>query len=146
MADEESAAHAALLVEYRALEEEYSGQHEYPEEIDARLGELEVAMEVLEQYPLIFDPAEVFHVGVFVTPDRNGSLVIYRGYVRSGDEPREDSAVQCGGEVETDEMAQGGDAGVSDRQPAALSGAEPSSPRLASRSAQTCPRMRMTGR
>ena len=38
MDDEESAAHAALLAEYRALEEEYSGQDEYPEEIDARLG------------------------------------------------------------------------------------------------------------
>jgi ParB family chromosome partitioning protein len=42
MTDEESAAHAALLAEYRALEEEYSGQDEYPEEIDARLGELEL--------------------------------------------------------------------------------------------------------
>jgi len=31
MTDEESEAHAALLAEYRALEEEYSGQDEYPE-------------------------------------------------------------------------------------------------------------------
>jgi ParB family chromosome partitioning protein len=30
MSDEESAAHAALLAEYRGLEEEYSGQYEYP--------------------------------------------------------------------------------------------------------------------
>ena len=37
MADEESAAHAALLAEHRVLEEEYSGQDEYPEEIDTRL-------------------------------------------------------------------------------------------------------------
>jgi ParB family chromosome partitioning protein len=41
MTDEESAAHAKLLAEYRALEEEYSGQDEYPEEIDTRLGQLE---------------------------------------------------------------------------------------------------------
>ena len=41
-----------LLAEYRALEEEYSGQDEYPEEIDARLGQLEMAMEALEQRPL----------------------------------------------------------------------------------------------
>ena len=59
MTDEESAAHATLLAEYRALEEEYSGQDEYPEEIDARLGQLEMAMEALEQRPLIYDPAEV---------------------------------------------------------------------------------------
>jgi ParB family chromosome partitioning protein len=79
MTDEESAAHAALLAEYRALEEEYSGQDEYPEEIDARLGQLEVAMEALEQRPLIYDPAGVLRAGVFVTPDRDGSLAIYRG-------------------------------------------------------------------
>jgi hypothetical protein len=74
LTDEESGAHAGLLAEYRALEEEYSGQDEYPEEIDARLGQLEMAMETLEQRPLIFDPAEVIHAGVFVTLDRDGTL------------------------------------------------------------------------
>ena len=59
MTDEESAAHAVLLAEYRTLEEEYSGQDECPEEIDARLGQLEMAMAALEQRPLIYDPAEV---------------------------------------------------------------------------------------
>ena len=67
MTEEESAAHALLLAEYRALEEEYSGQDEYPEEIDARLGQLEMAMVALEQRPLIYDPAEVGRAGVFVT-------------------------------------------------------------------------------
>ena len=51
MTDEESAAHATLLAEYRGLEEEYSGQDEYPEEIDARLGQLEMAMEALRCPP-----------------------------------------------------------------------------------------------
>ena len=96
MTDEESAAHAALLAEYRALEEEYSGQDEYPEEIDARLGQLEIAMEAFEQRPLIYDPAEVARAGVFVTLDRDGGLAIYRGYVRPEDEPREETAVQDG--------------------------------------------------
>ena len=59
ISDEESAAHAALLAEYRGLEEEYSGQDEYPEEVDARLGQLEITMEALEQRPLTFDSAEV---------------------------------------------------------------------------------------
>lgn len=49
--DAETSAHAALLAEYRALEQEYSGQDEYPEEIDARLGDLEVAMEAFEARP-----------------------------------------------------------------------------------------------
>jgi len=96
MTDEESGAHATLLSEYRALEGEYSGQDEYPEEIDARLCQLEMAMEVLEQRPLIYDPVEVARAGVFVTLDQNGSLAIYRGYVRPEDEPREDTAVQEG--------------------------------------------------
>ncbi len=107
MTDEESAAHATLLAEYRALEEEYSGQDEYPDEIDARLGQLETAMEALEQRPLIYDPVEVGRAGVFVTLDRDGGIAVYRGYVRPEDEPREETAVQDGDGA--DVMGQGGD-------------------------------------
>ncbi|NEY92049.1 ParB/RepB/Spo0J family partition protein [Tabrizicola oligotrophica] len=122
MSEEESAAHAALLAEYRALEQEYSGQDEYPEEIDTRLGELEVAMEAIEQRPLIFDPTEVTRAGVFVTLDRDGGLAVYRGYVRPEDEPREESAIRLGRDAHADAMGQGGDAGISGWQPAASSG------------------------
>jgi ParB family chromosome partitioning protein len=111
MTDEESTSHAALLAEYRALEEEYSGQDEYPEEIDARLGQLEMAMEALEQRPLIYDEAEIARAGVFVTLDRDGSLAVYRGYVRPEDEPREESAVHDGDGA--DAIGQGGDVGGS---------------------------------
>ena len=113
MTDHESAAHAVLLAEYRALEEEY------PEEIDARLGQLEMAMELLEQRPLIHDPAEVGHAGVFVTLDRDGSLAVYRGYVRPEDEPREETAVQDADGA--DVMGQGGDVGVSRWKPSGTS-------------------------
>jgi ParB family transcriptional regulator, chromosome partitioning protein len=119
MTDEESAAHAALLAEYRALEEEYSGQDEYPEEIDARLGQLEMAMEALEQWPVIFDPVEVGRAGVFVTLDRDGSLAVYRGYVRPEDEPREETAIEDGDGSDT--MGQGDDVGVSNWKPSATS-------------------------
>lgn len=119
MTDEESAAHAVLLAEYHALEEEYSGQDEYPEEIDARLGQLEMAMEALEQRPLIYDPAEVARAGVFVTLDRDGSLAIYRSYVRPEDEPREETAVQDGDSA--DDMGQGDDVGGSRWKPSATS-------------------------
>jgi ParB family chromosome partitioning protein len=111
LTDEESAAHAALLAEYRALEEEYSGQDEYPEEIDARLGQLEMAMEALERRPLIYAPAEVGRAGVFVTLDRDGTLAVYRGYVRPEDEPREETAVP---DAEgAGQMGQGADVGGS---------------------------------
>ena len=119
MTDEESAAHVELLAEYRALEEEYSSQDEYPEEIDARLGQLEMAMEALEQRPLIYDLAEVARAGVFVTLDRDGGLAVYRGYVRPEDEPREETAVQEGDGA--DAKGQGGDVGVSSWNPSATS-------------------------
>ena len=66
MTDDEGAAHAKLLAEYRTLEEEHEGQDEYPEEIDARLGELEIAMEKLEARPLIFDAEEMARADVDV--------------------------------------------------------------------------------
>jgi ParB family chromosome partitioning protein len=119
MTVEESAAHATLLAEYRALEEEYAGQDEYPEEIDARLGQLEMAMEALEQRPLIYDEAELPRAGVFVTLDRDGSLAIYRGYVRPEDEPCEETAVQDGDGA--DAMGQEGDVGLSNWKPSATS-------------------------
>ncbi|MBO9467256.1 ParB N-terminal domain-containing protein [Tropicibacter sp. R15_0] len=90
MTDDEGAAHAKLLAEYRAIEEEYEGQDEFPEEIDARLGALEVAMEKLEARPLIFDVEEIARAGAFVTLDRYGELAVYRGFVRPEDEARAD--------------------------------------------------------
>jgi ParB family chromosome partitioning protein len=119
MTDEVSSAHATLLAECLALEEEYCGQDEYPEEIDARLGQLEMAMEALEQRPVIYDPAEVARAGVFVTLDRDGSLAVYRGYVRPEDEPREETAVQDGDGA--DAMGQGDDVGGSSWKPSATS-------------------------
>jgi ParB family chromosome partitioning protein len=118
----EAAEHAKLLAEYRALEEEYSGQDEYPEEIDARLGELEAAMEAFEQRPPIFDMAEVGRAGVFVTLDRDGSLAVYRGYVRPEDEPREETVANFGDELGV--KGQGLDGRVSpDQLPAGTSAA-----------------------
>ncbi|WP_411958749.1 ParB/RepB/Spo0J family partition protein [Paracoccus homiensis] len=96
MTDDEGAAHAKLLAEYRALAEEYEGQDEFPEEIDVRLGELEVAMEKLEARPLIFDAGEIARAGAFVTLDRYGELAVYRGFVRPEDEPRQDADVHSG--------------------------------------------------
>jgi len=74
--DKHGIAYAALLAEYRALEEEYSGQDECPEEVDAKLGKREAAMGALEQRPLIYDPVEVARAGVFVTLDREGGLAM----------------------------------------------------------------------
>lgn len=96
MTDDEGAAYARLLAEYRALEDEYAGQDEIPEEIDTRLGVLEADMEKIETRPLIYHPTEIGLAGAFVTLDRYGALAIYRGYVRPDDEPVEETAVQEG--------------------------------------------------
>ncbi len=106
MTDDEGVAHAKLLAEYRALEEEYEGQDELPEEVDTRLGVLEVAMEKLEVRPLIFDTEEVARAGAFVTLDRYGELAVHRGFVRPEDEPREEIDVHSGEPVAD---GQGGD-------------------------------------
>ncbi len=107
----EAAEHAKLVSEYRALEDECSGQDEYPEEIDTRLGELEAAMKAFEPRPLISDAAEVARAGVFVTLDRDGGLAVYRGYVRPEDELREKTLANFG--VEASAEGQGADGGVS---------------------------------
>jgi len=96
MTDEEGAAHAKLLAEYRALEEEYAGQDEIPDKVDTRLGVLEAEMERIETRPLIFDAEEIGRAGAFVTLDRYGALAVYRGYVRPEDEPVDVTAVQDG--------------------------------------------------
>ncbi len=112
MTDDEGAAHAKLLVEYRALEKEHAGQDEFPEEIDTRLGELEQAMEKLEVRPLIFDQTEIARAGAFVTLDRYGALAVYRGYVRPEDERRDEPTVEDGADPAL--LGQGDDRATSD--------------------------------
>ena len=106
MTDDEGAAHAKLLAEYRALEEEYVGQDELPDEIDTR--------------PLIFDAEEIGRAGAFVTLDRHGALAVYRDYVRPEDESVEETAVQNG----TDPAAagQGADRDLADGHASAAHG------------------------
>jgi ParB family transcriptional regulator, chromosome partitioning protein len=84
--EEEQATRDALQAEYDGLVAEYEDAPELPEEIDARLGELETAIEAIDTRPLAFDPAAIVHAGAFVSIDRNGTLLVERGYVRPEDE------------------------------------------------------------
>lgn len=102
MMDEENATHAKLLAEYRALEEEYEGQNKLPEAVDARLGDLEMAMEKIETRPLIYDADEITRAGAFVTLDRHCALVVHCGYVRPEDEVCEAADVHSGEHVDVD--------------------------------------------
>ena len=86
LTEEERATREALRDEYDRLEAEYSEADELPDAIDARLGEIEQALDAFEQRPAIYDPADIAIAGVFVSLDSDGSLSVDRGYVRPEDE------------------------------------------------------------
>ena len=83
----EQAARDALQAEYNRLSEEYEDANEMPDAVDQRLGEIEAALEEIDNRPFRYDPAEIAIAGVFITLDANGRLKIDRGYVRPEDEP-----------------------------------------------------------
>ncbi|PZP61517.1 MAG: chromosome partitioning protein ParB [Delftia acidovorans] len=94
LTDEERTAREALRDEYCRLEAEYGEADELPDEIDQRLGEVEQALNAFEQRPVIYHPAEIARAGVFVSINRDGDLVVDRGYVR----PEDEAPVVDGGE------------------------------------------------
>ena len=100
LAAEEQATIDALQAEYAKLEAEYEDADELPDEIDARLGEIETALAAFEGRPVRYDPAEIARAGVFVSIDADGSLSVDRAYARPEDEVP--AAVDGDGEAEAD--------------------------------------------
>jgi ParB family chromosome partitioning protein len=78
----ESRARDALKAELDKLEKQYADAEEIPEEVDARLGEIETALGEFEERPVVYDPSEIARAGVFVSIGSDGSLHVERGYVR----------------------------------------------------------------
>lgn len=108
LTDEERATRLALREEYERIEAEYGEvDGDLPEEIDQRLGEIETALDELANRPVIYDPADIARAGVFISIDRDGDLVVDRGYVRPEDEAPE---VVEGDGAEADGEAGGDDA------------------------------------
>ncbi|MGD9920893.1 MAG: ParB/RepB/Spo0J family partition protein, partial [Pseudorhodoplanes sp.] len=96
---EEQATIEALQAEQAKLEAEYQTADELPDEVDARLGEIEEALSAFDNRPHIFDPAEIARAGAFVSIDGDGTLLVERGFVRPEDEAPVD---QTGGEEGND--------------------------------------------
>ncbi len=92
LTDDEIASRNALETELDGLEQQYAEAEEVPEEVDRRLGEIETALEALNDRPFVYDPAEIAFAGAFLSIDRDGNLRIERGYVRPEDEPRTEPA------------------------------------------------------
>jgi ParB family chromosome partitioning protein len=97
---EEQATIEALKAEYAKLEAEYENADELPDEVDARLGEIETALAAFDDRPVSYDSTEIARAGVFVSIDANGSLSVDRGYIRPEDEAP--VTVDGDGEVEAD--------------------------------------------
>ncbi|MAB12307.1 ParB/RepB/Spo0J family partition protein [Parvibaculum sp.] len=86
LTDEERAAREALREEFDRLEAEYAEADELPDEVDERLGEIEVVLDAFEDRPKQYDPAEIGRAGSFVSIRHDGQLSAERGYVRPEDE------------------------------------------------------------
>ena len=107
---EELATIEALKAEHARLEAEYESADELPDEVDARLGEIETALAAFEDRPRSYDPAEVARAGVFVSIGSDGSLSVDRGWVRPEDEPP--------ARTETDDERKSGDGTGGGSEPA----------------------------
>jgi ParB family transcriptional regulator, chromosome partitioning protein len=104
LTNEERAAADALQTEHDALEQDYADAVELPDEVDARLGQIETALAAFDDRPVIYDPAEIARAGIFVSIDADGGLRIERGYVRREDEAQVASGAG-GEEAGTDAVA-----------------------------------------
>ncbi|WP_182356632.1 ParB/RepB/Spo0J family partition protein [Komagataeibacter europaeus] len=89
LTDEETARLEVLRAEQETIEAEYAQADEYPDEVDARLGEIEQAIVALEERPLTFDSADMARAGAFVSLDSDGTLQVERGFVLPEDMPAE---------------------------------------------------------
>ncbi len=102
LTDEEIATRNALEAELKGLEQQYMDAEEIPEQVDRRLGEIETALEPLNDRPVVYDTAEVGLAGAFVSINRDGSLRIERGYIRPEDEPSVEPVQVKGHQVSPD--------------------------------------------
>ena len=99
----------ALRAEYEELEAAHAHDEGVPDAVDQRLSEIEAAVAVFDERPVTFDAAEMARAGAFVSIDRDGTLVVDRGYVRAEDElPREPEPPSARGEGTADDQADAG--------------------------------------
>ena len=87
-----------LTEEYDRIEAEYEGAEELPDDIDARLGEIEATLLSYETRPLCFDPADVANAGAFIYLNSDGQPVIERGFVRLEDEVSDEAPIDTAAE------------------------------------------------
>ena len=99
----EQAAYSALTAEFVQIEAEQEGVDDLPDDVDARLGEIETAMEAFQNRPVVYDSADKAQAGVFVSVDGSGGLRVERGYVRPEDERHLNATVADDGDDDSDD-------------------------------------------
>jgi ParB family chromosome partitioning protein len=87
LTDDQRRAFDEAKAEHEALEDQYDGAEELPDDVDQRLGALEAIIETIDERPFDYPPEEIARAGVFISLDLSGALRIERGFVRSEDEP-----------------------------------------------------------
>jgi ParB family chromosome partitioning protein len=107
----ETKARDALKAELDKLEKQYADAEEIPEEVDARLGEIETALGEFEERPIVYDAAEIARAGVFINIGTDGTLHVERGYVR----PEDEEPVATGESEEEEEDATENSTGTAPR-------------------------------
>ena len=122
---EEEATLAALQQEVDDIETASAEAEELTDDQDRRMGELETAIEALNDRPIVFDRDEVARAGAFVSIAADGSLRIERGYVRQEDElpvePEPEATVETGEDSASaivDDVKRGGAAYATQAAPA----------------------------
>ncbi|MBE1529743.1 ParB family chromosome partitioning protein [Sphingopyxis sp. OAS728] len=84
---EEEARVAALEAESEALDREWAEADDVPEAVHAQVDAINAEYDAIVKRPLSFAPDDIAIAGAFVSIERDGSIRIDRGYVRSKDEP-----------------------------------------------------------
>lgn len=85
LSDDEYAAREALRSEFDEIEAKFA-DGDYPEEVDARMSEIEALLEAYDKRPEIYDPTDIARAGVFVSIGVDGRIEVERGYVQPEDE------------------------------------------------------------
>lgn len=96
----EAAEMSALGEEYDAIVSQHDGAEEWPPEVEARLSEIEAALEAFGD-GYAYEPDEIARAGVFVILGQDGVARMERGLVRPEDVPVPEPEPEAGAEGET---------------------------------------------
>lgn len=75
---DEQATYDALTAEQAKLESEYQDADELPDDVDARLGEIETTLAAFENRQVRYDPAEIPCAGAFISIEADGRLAVIK--------------------------------------------------------------------